>query len=155
MSENKLAKVRRNVVRESPAKYFCATAVMPTHRCARPTTPYRSPGALRASARGGGAGRDPIEHRDHVLDLGTIESLGDEHELAAAILIRPALEPRQIVQEMLRPLDHRRAVRLLGDMDETFHAQQIGPEILLQGVEQQPQRLARDRLLADEAERGD
>src|SRR5436190_1556610 len=63
MSENRLAKARRNVVRESPAKYFCAMAVMAVHP--------------------------------------------------------------------------------------------VGPEILLQGVEQQAQRLARDRLLADEAERGD
>ena len=56
---------------------------------------------------------------------------------------------------MLRALDHRRPVRLLGDMDDAFHPQQIGAKILLQRVEQQLQRLARDRLLADETERGD
>ena len=59
------------------------------------------------------------------------------------------------MQKVLRALDHRRAIRLFGDIDDAFHAQKIGPEILLQGVEQEAERLARDRRLADEAERGD
>ena len=59
------------------------------------------------------------------------------------------------MQELLRALDHRRTVGLFGDIDDAFDAQEIGPEILLQGVEQQAQRLARDRLVAGEAERGD
>ena len=46
-------------------------------------------------------------------------------------------------------------LRLLGDLHDAFDAQQIGPEILLQRFEQQPQRLARDRVVAHEAERGD
>ena len=58
------------------------------------------------------------------------------------------------MQEMLCALDHRRALGLLGDVDDAFHPQEVRSEILLQGVEQQPQRFARDRLVADEAERG-
>ena len=61
----------------------------------------------------------------------------------------------QVMQEMLHALDDRRPVRFLGDVDDAFHPQQIGTEILLQGVEQQPQRLARDGLFADETERCD
>ena len=111
--------------------------------------------ALRPRARRGGARRHPVEQRDHILDLGAIEALGDEDDLAAMVGVRPALEPGQIVQQVLRALDHRRAAGLFGDIHDAFHAQQIGPEILLQGVEQEPQRLARDRRLAHEAERGD
>jgi hypothetical protein len=33
------------------------------------------------------------------------------------------------MQQMLRALDHRRAVWLFGDVDDPFHAQQIGTEI--------------------------
>ena len=107
------------------------------------------------AAGGGGARRHPVEQRDHILDFGAVEALGDENDLAAAVVIRPALEPGQVVQELLRALDHRRAVGLFGDIHDAFDAQQIGPEILLQGVEQQAERLARDRLVAGEAERGD
>jgi hypothetical protein len=39
-------------------------------------------------------------------------------------------------------------VGLFGDMDNAFHSQQIGTQVLLQGLKQQPQRLARDGLLA-------
>ncbi len=74
---------------------------------------------------------------------------------AAVVGVGPAVEPGQIVQQMLRALDHRRTVRLFRDVDDALHPQKIGAEILLQGVEQQPQRLARDRLIAHEAERGD
>ncbi len=59
------------------------------------------------------------------------------------------------MQELLRALDHCRTVRLLGDIYDAFDAKEIGPEILLQGVEQQAERLARDRLVSGEAERGD
>ena len=52
-----------------------------------------SSAALSAGAGGGGARGDPVQHRDHVLDLGAIEALGDEYDLAAAVGIRPALEP--------------------------------------------------------------
>ena len=59
------------------------------------------------------------------------------------------------MQKMLRALDHRRPVRLLGDIDQAFHPQKIRPEILFQRVEQKLQRVARGRLVADEGERGD
>ena len=59
------------------------------------------------------------------------------------------------MQEMLRALNHRRPARLFGDVDDAFHAQKVRSEILLQGVKQKSQRLARDRLFAREAERGD
>ena len=106
-------------------------------------------------AGGGGACCYPVEQRDHILDFGAVEPLGDKDDLAAAVGVRPVLEPRQIMQQMLRALDHGRTVRLLGDVHDAFHSQQVRSEILLQGIEQQPQRLARDRLLADKAERGD
>ena len=59
------------------------------------------------------------------------------------------------MQQMLRTLDDGRPVRLLGHVDDAFHPQQVGAEILLQCVEQETQRLARDRLLAYETERRD
>ena len=59
------------------------------------------------------------------------------------------------MQQMLRALDYRRPVRLLGDIDDAFDPQKVGPEILLQRVEQKAQRLARNRLVAGKAERGD
>ncbi len=59
------------------------------------------------------------------------------------------------MQQMLSALDHGRAVGLFRDVNDAFHPQQVRSEILLQGIEQQPQRFARDRLLADKAERGD
>ena len=48
---------------------------------------------LRPAARGRGARGDPIQQRDHVLDLGAIEPLRDEYDLAAAVIVRPAVEP--------------------------------------------------------------
>ena len=80
---------------------------------------------------------------------------GDEDDLAAAIRIRPAVEPRQIVEEMLRALDHRRAIGLFGDINDALHPQEVRPEILLKRIEQKPQRFARDRRITREAERGD
>src|SRR6516162_9324768 len=59
------------------------------------------------------------------------------------------------MQKMLGALDHRRALRLFGDIDDALHAQKVWPKILLKRVEQQPQRFARDWLVAGEAERGD
>jgi len=56
---------------------------------------------------------------------------------------------------MLSALDHRRPFGLIGDMDDPFHPQQIGTEVLLQCIEQQLQRLARDRRFTDKTERGD
>ena len=50
------------------------------------------------------------------------------------------------MQEMLHALDHRRPVRFLGNVNDAFHSQQVGAEVLLQGVEQEAQRLARNRL---------
>jgi hypothetical protein len=73
--------------------------------------------------------RDAIEHCDHILDLGAFEAFRDEHDLAAPIGIGPWLKPGQGMQQMLRALDHRRAVWLFGDVDDPFHAQQIGTEI--------------------------
>ena len=110
---------------------------------------------LRSRAGGGGARCHPVEQRDHILDFGAVEALRDEYDLAAVVSVRPALEPRQVVKELLGALDHGRAIGILGDIDDAFHPQKIGPEILLQGVEQQPQRFARDRLVAGEAERSD
>ena len=111
--------------------------------------------ALRARPGCGGPRRHPVEQRDHILDLGAIEALGDEDDLAAMVGIRPAFEPRQIVQEVLRALDHGRPAGFLGDIHDALHPQQVGTEILLQGVEQKAQSLARNRCLAHEAERGD
>ena len=48
---------------------------------------------LRPAARGRGARGNPIQQRDHVLDLGAIEPLRDEYDLAAAVMVRPAVEP--------------------------------------------------------------
>src|SRR5262249_61666495 len=92
---------------------------------------------------------------NHAPDIGEIDPLLDEYDLARTVRVRPALEPRQIVQEMLRSLDYGGALGLLGNVDDTLHAQQIGAEIPLQGVEQQPQRLARDRFFPHEAKRSD
>src|SRR5450631_2388574 len=75
--------------------------------------------ALGPSAGRGRARRDPVEHCDHVLDLGAVEPLRDKHDLAAAVGIWPVAKPRQIVQEMLGTLDNRRPVGLFGDMDDT------------------------------------
>jgi hypothetical protein len=111
--------------------------------------------ALRARPRRGRARCHAVKERDHVFHLGTVEALRDEHDLAAPIRIRPALEPRQIVQKMLRALDHRGAIGFFRDIDDALHTQQVRPEILLKRIEQKPQRLARDRLVAREAERGD
>ena len=110
---------------------------------------------MRARPRRCGARRDTIKQCDHVLHFGAIEALGDEHDLAAMVRIRPALEPGQVMQKMLGALDHRRAIGIFGDIDDAFHAQKIRPEILLKRVEQKPQSFARDGFVAREAEGGD
>ena len=56
----------------------------------------RSVKALRPCARRGGARRDTVEHRDHVLDLGPLEALRDEHNLAATVGVGPPIEPSQL-----------------------------------------------------------
>ncbi len=52
---------------------------------------------LGPGAGSGRAPRDPVEHCDHVLDLGAIEPLRDKHDLAAAVGIWPVVKPRQVV----------------------------------------------------------
>ena len=59
------------------------------------------------------------------------------------------------MQEVLGALDHRGPIRFFGNIHDAFDAQQIGPEVLLERIEQEPQCLARDRLVAGKAERGD
>ena len=59
------------------------------------------------------------------------------------------------MQQVLRTLNHCRAIRLFGDVDQAFDPPQIGSEILLQRVEEKSQCLARNRLVAGKAERGD
>ena len=98
-----------------------------------------SPGAGRCGPRG-----DPVDQLDHALNLGPLEVLGDEDDLAAPVGIRPPVKPGEIVQEMLGALNDRRPVGFLGDMDDALHTQQIGAEILLDRIEQQPQRLLRE-----------
>ena len=109
---------------------------------------------LRPRACGGGARRHAVEQPDHVFDLGAVEALGDEHDLASPVGIRPAFEESKVVQQVLRALNHCRAIRLFGDVDQAFDPQQIRSEILLQRVEEKSQCLARNRLVAGKAERG-
>ena len=55
------------------------------------------------------------------------------------------------LQQVLGTLDDRRTTGLFGDVRDALHAQRVRP-ILLQGIEEEAQRLARDRLLAHKAE---
>ena len=104
---------------EAPAsrKSACKAA-----RCSK-----RSSAPLCAGPRRSGARRDPIEYRDHVLDVGAFVILGDEYDLAAVVGVRPAVKPRKVVQKMLRTLDNGRAVGLLGDVDDAFTRRRLAP----------------------------
>ena len=87
--------------------------------------------APRSLACRGGARRHSIKDGDHVLDLGAIEALCDEDDLAAPVGIGPVIEPGEIVQQVLDTLDDCRAVGFFGDVNDTLHAQEICTEILL------------------------
>jgi hypothetical protein len=56
-----------------------------------------SAAVLGSGASRGRAPCDPVEHCDHVLDLGAIEPLRDKHDLATAVGVRPGVKPRQVM----------------------------------------------------------
>ena len=61
------------------------------------------------------------------------------------IAVRPAVEPRHRVEEMLRALDDRGAAGLLSDVKKSFDAQKARPEVLRNSVQQELRFVARKR----------
>ena len=50
---------------------------------------------------------------------------------------RPALEPRRRMEDVLYAVDHGRPVRALGNVHDTFEAQQIGAAVLCECFEKE------------------
>lgn len=55
---------------------------------------------MRAFACRGSSCRNTVQHRNHVPDFGSFKALRNEHDFAASVGVRPAIEPSRIVQEM-------------------------------------------------------
>ena len=112
-------------------------------------------GGLGPLARLCGAGRDAVENTDHLLDLITAEVLRDEDDARPVVVVGPALEPGDVVQKVLRALNHRRSSRLLRNIHQSLHPEKIRSEIPLQRVQKELQCIARGRFLANERKRRD
>src|ERR1051325_1982379 len=59
----------------------------------------------------------------------------DKDEPAAAVLVRPVVEPFRREHRVLRPLDHCRALRPVGESNEPLHPQKIVAAVLRQPAE--------------------
>src|SRR6266851_5089293 len=80
---------------------------------------------------------------------------GDEHHAALAVVaFGPGLERGRRMEDMLHAVDHHGLVGVL-DVQDAFHAQQVGAAIGHQGVERRRHRRPAHRLVEGHAERAD
>jgi hypothetical protein len=105
-----------------------------------------------ASSRLECPGANAIEELDDVLEAVAGNALGDEDDPRPMIAVRPAVEPRHRVEEMLRALDDGRPPRFLSDIYEALDAQKACTEVLPNSVQQELRFVARKRGLACENE---
>ena len=89
------------------------------------------------------------------LDEAAVEVLDDEHEPAAPVVIGPARQDRRNVHDVLDAVDHDRAVRVLGQGDKAFHAQQLRTVGGAQEVEEEVEGAAADGFVCGQAKRPD
>src|SRR5216683_807437 len=94
-----------------------------------------------------------LEERGEDLADGALGDVaGDEHHAALAVVaLGPGVERRRRMEDMLHAVDHDRLVGVL-DVQDTLHAQEVGPAIGHQRVERRRHRRPAHRLVEGHAE---
>jgi hypothetical protein len=106
-------------------------------------------GARADLARGAGGELRDVEQRLHVFAR---VGEGDEDEARAPVVARPSVQPRDLVQQHLRAVQHGRRVGALGDGDDALDAKQVRPDVLRERDDEQAQGILRQRLVAHDTE---
>ena len=122
----------------------------------RSTPPKGTSGlSVRAARSGRSTAAAPRKASNSSRDGALGQVAGDEHQPGAVVVVRPALEPRGRVEDVLHAVHHHRRVRHFGELHDALDAQQLGAMGRAQQFEEHLQRAGGDRGIGGEHEGAD